>query len=65
MLVWQRIVFPDGSSIQLDNLPATDAQGYAGLADRVNYHTWRLLRAVSKLARIPRAAGATDLFERD
>jgi type IV secretion system protein TrbI len=30
---------PDGSSIQLDNLPATDTQGYAGLADRVDYHT--------------------------
>ena len=30
LLIWQRIVFPDGSSIQLDNLPATDTQGYAG-----------------------------------
>ena len=46
LLVWQRIVFPDGSSIQLDNLPATDAAGYAGVADRVDYHTWRLLRGI-------------------
>lgn len=47
LLVWQRIVMPDGSSIQLDNLPATDAAGYAGLEDRVDYHTWRLLKGVA------------------
>lgn len=46
LLIWQRIVFPDGSSIQLENLPATDAQGYAGVADRVDFHTWRLLRGI-------------------
>lgn len=46
LVVWQRIVFPDGSSIQLDNLPATDAAGYAGVADRVDFHTWRLLRGI-------------------
>jgi len=46
LLIWQRIVLPDGSSIQLDNLPATDRQGYAGVADRVDFHTWRLLRGI-------------------
>ncbi|HEY5712479.1 MAG TPA: TrbI/VirB10 family protein [Allosphingosinicella sp.] len=46
LLVWQRIVFPDGSSIQLDNHPATDASGYAGVRDRVDFHTWRLLRGI-------------------
>jgi type IV secretion system protein VirB10 len=46
LLVWQRIVMPDGSSIQIDNLPATDAAGYAGLEDNVDYHTWRLLKGV-------------------
>lgn len=46
LLVWQRIVFPDGSSIQLDNLPATDTQGYAGVRDRVDFHTWQLLRGI-------------------
>ena len=46
LLVWQRIILPDGSSIQIDNLPATDAAGYAGLTDKVDYHTWRLLKGV-------------------
>jgi len=47
LLAWQRIILPDGSSIQIDNLPATDAAGYAGLADKVDLHTWQLLRGVA------------------
>lgn len=46
LVVWQRIIFPDGSSIRLDNAPATDPQGYAGLADKVDFHTWALLKSV-------------------
>jgi type IV secretion system protein VirB10 len=47
LVVWQRIVMPDGSSIQIDNLPATDAAGYAGLEDEVDYHTWTLLKGIA------------------
>jgi len=47
LLVWQRIILPDGSSTQIDNLPATDAAGYSGLEDRVDFHTWRLLKGVA------------------
>jgi type IV secretory pathway VirB10-like protein len=47
LIVWQRIVMPDGSSLRLDNVPATDPSGYAGLADKVDFHTWRLLKGVA------------------
>jgi type IV secretion system protein TrbI len=47
LLVWQRIIMPDGSSIQIDNAPATDASGYAGLADKVDRHTWQLIKGVA------------------
>lgn len=47
MLVWQRIVFPDGASVRLDNMPATDLSGYAGLEDEVDFHTWRLLKGIA------------------
>lgn len=47
LLVWQRIVMPNGSSIQIDNLPATDAAGYAGLEDKVDFHTWQLIKGVA------------------
>lgn len=47
LVVWQRIVFPDGSSLALDNVPATDPAGYAGLADKVDFHTWQLLKGAA------------------
>ena len=47
LLVWQRIIMPDGSSIQIDNLPATDPAGYTGLKDKVDYHTWTLLKGIA------------------
>lgn len=47
LLVWQRIVLPDGSSVRLDNVPATDVEGYAGVADQVDFHTWRLLKGIA------------------
>lgn len=47
LLIWMRIVFPDGSSVQLDNLPATDVGGYAGLEDKVDSHSWQLLKGIA------------------
>lgn len=47
LVIWQRLILPDGSSVRLDNMPATDAEGYAGLADRVDFHTWTLLKGVA------------------
>jgi len=47
LIVWQRILFPNGSSMALDNMPATDARGFSGLRDRVNSHSWQLLKGVA------------------
>jgi len=47
LVIWQRLILPDGSSVRLDNMPATDAAGYAGLADKVDYHSWTLLKGVA------------------
>ena len=47
LIVWNRIIMPDGSSIRIENLPATDVRGYAGLSDRVDHHTLRLFSAAA------------------
>jgi type IV secretion system protein TrbI len=47
LVVWQRLIRPDGSSLVIDNLPATDESGYAGLEDKVDYHTWQLLKGIA------------------
>jgi type IV secretion system protein VirB10 len=46
LIVWKRIILPDGSSLRIDNAPATDVSGYAGLADKVDFHSWTLLKGV-------------------
>ena len=46
LIVWQRLILPDGSSIVIDNLPATDSGGYAGIAGEVDTHTRKLLEGV-------------------
>lgn len=43
LLVWNRIVMPDGSSIVLDRLSGVDTAGYAGLEDEVDNHWFRLI----------------------
>ena len=45
LLVWTRLIFPDGRSIVLERQPGADGQGYAGLQDRVDNHWGRLFRA--------------------
>jgi type IV secretion system protein VirB10 len=45
-VIWERIVFPDGCSLRVDNLPASDASGLAGLTDRVDGHSWQLIKGL-------------------
>jgi type IV secretion system protein VirB10 len=43
LLVWTRLLMPDGSSITLDRTVGADAAGNAGLEDGVDWHWKRLL----------------------
>lgn len=45
LLVWTRLILPDGRSIVLDRQPVADAQGFAGLEDQVNNHWGQIFRA--------------------
>lgn len=47
LVIWQRIIRPDGASIVIDNLPATDEAGYAGLSDKVDFHTSKLVKGIA------------------
>lgn len=47
LIVWQRIVMPNGSSLRIDNMPATDPSGYSGLSDKIDFHSWRLLKGMA------------------
>lgn len=46
LVVWHRLRFPNGQTIQLQGMPGIDLSGYAGLKDKVDTHLWPLFRAV-------------------
>jgi len=62
LLVWNRIIFPNGRSIVLERQPGTDAAGFAGLEDRVNNHWGMLFKAaiLSTLLSVGAEAGTSD-----
>ncbi|MEO0883022.1 MAG: TrbI/VirB10 family protein [Pseudomonadota bacterium] len=66
LIVWNRLIMPDGSSIRIDNLPAVDGRGNAGLKDRVNNHSIRLFTAaaLSSLISIGAEVASNDDDER-
>lgn len=45
LAAFRRLIFPDGSSIDLLGTQATDAQGRSGLQDRVDRHFWTMFGA--------------------
>jgi type IV secretory pathway VirB10-like protein len=51
LMCWNRLLFPDGDSINLQCMPAADLAGAAGLTDQVDEHWWRILKgaAISSL----------------
>lgn len=46
LVVWQRLIFPDGSSLDLDNMQGVDLTGQAGITGKVNNHFATLLKGV-------------------
>lgn len=45
LVIWNRLIYPDGRSIDLDQMSATDGTGAAGLSDRVDNHWGRIIKA--------------------
>ena len=45
LLVWDRLILPNGKSILLDNQPGTDNMGFAGLDDEVDQHWDKIFQA--------------------
>jgi type IV secretion system protein VirB10 len=45
LLVWNRLIMPNGRSIVLEHQPGADSEGYAGLEDEVDNHWGMLFKA--------------------
>jgi type IV secretory pathway VirB10-like protein len=46
LVIWTRLILPNGASIDIDKLPASDPAGYAGLADEVDAHILELVKGI-------------------
>lgn len=62
LLVWSRLILPNGRSIILERQPGADASGYAGLEDKVDNHWGQLFRAamLSTLLSVGSEAGTSS-----
>lgn len=47
LLVWNRLIMPDGTSIVLERQQGADAEGFSGLDDEVDHHWGQLFRAAA------------------
>jgi type IV secretion system protein VirB10 len=61
LLVWTRLIMPNGTSIVLERQPGADTEGYAGLEDDVDYHWGTLFKGalLSTLLSVGAEAGSS------
>ena len=61
LLVWTRLIMPNGKSIVLERQPGADTSGYSGLEDEVDNHWGALFKAalLSTLLSVGSEAGTT------
>ena len=57
LVAWQRLIFPDTSSIDLYNQPGADSDGRAGLSGAVDRHTGRIIGALLVSSILSAASG--------
>ena len=43
-VAWTRILFPNGTYMQIGGMPGADGRGYSGFHDEVNDHTWTVFK---------------------
>ena len=57
LVAWQRIIFPDGKTMDIGAMPGADGVGYAGFKDQVNNHYLRIFGSALIMSAI--VAGST------
>lgn len=62
LLIWTRLILPNGRSIILERQPGADTEGYAGLEDEVDNHWGKLFQAaaLSTLLSVGAEAGTSN-----
>ncbi len=46
LVIWTRLIFPNGKTLDLEGMAGVDLRGAAGLSDKTNFHTLQLFKGV-------------------
>lgn len=65
LIVWKRIIMPNGKSINLEGMPGVDLSGYTGFGDQVNNHYGKIFGSVLLLSVIGAGAQLSQPEESD
>jgi type IV secretory pathway VirB10-like protein len=61
LVVWKRIIYPNGDSIDLSGMPGVDLSGYAGFNDEVNNHFRKIFGSILLLSTMSAGAQLSQL----
>ena len=42
MVAWNRLIYPNGNSVNLKGQPGTDISGFSGVSDQIDNHYWKI-----------------------
>jgi trbI protein len=62
LMAWQRLIFPDGKTLDIRAMPGADSAGYAGFSDKVNSHWFKTISAAILMSGV---IAAVDLSQND
>ena len=60
LVAWNRLIYPDGSTMDLGQMIGADVGGYSGFSDQVNNHYWKLFKGAFLLSMITAAVTYSD-----
>jgi len=60
LVAWQRLIFPNGQSLDLKNMPGEDLSGYAGFNDEVDNHYTKIFGSVVLMSLLGAGAQLTQ-----
>jgi type IV secretion system protein VirB10 len=63
LLVWNRLIFPNGTTLDISGSPGIDQAGYSGLSGKVNEHWGTMLKTALFASAF--VAGAEIIYDRD
>ena len=59
MMAWQRLIFPDGRTLDIGAMPGADMAGFSGAHDQVNNHWFKMLGAAFLMSGITAAVSVS------